>query len=143
MKKPALSVFLIIIVTAVLPAYLSADGMGMIDPDLIGTWKWQSAETPAGSLTPVGDKEYTVTFTEDGRVHMQFEVNVINGTYEADGNVLTIIPPMAMTMASWQPGSPAPALLKLLEKSRDYTVSSGSLSITASAAAGTMEFQRQ
>ena len=63
-----------------------------------------------------------------------------HGTYEADGTTLTIVPPMVMTLAAWQPDSPAPALLTLLEASGEYTVSAGSLSVRT--ASGTMEFGR-
>ena len=140
MTLKRLPVLVLMIGTTVLPLSLLADGMSRTDPGLIGTWNWLSAESPAGRLEPAEDAEYTVTFTEEGTVHLEFEINRINGTYEADGTTLTIVPPMVMTLAAWQPHSPAPALLTLLEASGEYTVSAGSLSVRT--ASGTMEFGR-
>lgn len=141
-KRPLILV-LILILLIIVPAIVFADGMAMVDSSLVGTWSWISADTPTGNLTPVGEAMYTVTFTADGDIHMKFEQNAINGVYEADGRILTIIPPMAMTMAAWQIDSPAPALIKMMEGSRDYSVSGDSLTVDTSPAIGSMKFERE
>lgn len=112
-----------------------------IDPTIIGTWQWLEASTPVGSLTPMPRQEYTMTFAEDGTVHISAEANQVRGEYTADGEIVAI-ELQTSTRAAWLPGSPAPRLIELLGEAREYTVTEGVLELATLGGAGSLDFQR-
>lgn len=124
-------------------SFLAADGMPVTDPALTGAWRWEKAETPESVLEPLSGQEYTVVFSADGTLHMRLEINRVNGTYEADGQSLTVRSPMASTLAAWRPDSPAPALLLLFENATNYFFRDGRLFVDTFADGGTLQFSRE
>jgi len=120
-----------------------ADGLDGIESSLIRKWRWVETITPVEKVLPLPGEEYIIVFHEDGTVNMKLEINQINGNYTTNGKILTIIPPMIMTLASWLPDSPAPEFLNLIEHATGYFFKNEILYIDTLADGGTMRFEHE
>jgi len=118
-----------------------ADGMENNGPSLVGTWQWLGTLTPVEEIKPPAGEPYTVSFTADGTISMELEANLINGSYEADGKKLEVVPPLVMTLAAWIPDSPAPGFLTLMEHATGYFFKENELFIDTLADGGTLRFK--
>jgi heat shock protein HslJ len=92
---------------AVLGALLSivagCNGGGASEPSgsLVGRWQLETLEGADGRPVAVPAPErFTVEFGPDGRVAIRADCNTCSGTYQADGNLLTIGPLLACTRAA-------------------------------------------
>lgn len=121
---------LILVLVALVSAFAFAGGMETIDPSIIGRWSFTEAVTPAVNLGPLPGQEYFMTFREDGTVTLDFEGNVIQGTFAADGTTIAISPDLSGE-PSWLPASPAAQLVQIVSEARGYSVDEGTLSLEA------------
>ena len=58
------------------------------------TWQWTSlteTQTAAQSVVP-NPENYTVIFNEDGTFNAAVDCNLVNGSFELEGNKLTVMP---------------------------------------------------
>ncbi len=119
-----------------------ADGTEVINSGIVGTWRWIETVTPVEEIRPLVDEDYLLSFSEDGTLNMSLEVNRISSEYGVEGDRITVIPPMMMTLAAWLPGSPAPSFLNLIENSSNYFFEDDYLYIDTSVDGGTLRFRR-
>ncbi len=86
MKRTVLLVLLVFI-----GGLLFADGMGGYDGDVIGRWRWESAKLAMRTIE-TGDVsgKYTWQFFDDGSMKIRIDCQNGEGTYTADGSVLTM-----------------------------------------------------
>lgn len=136
--------FLIVlaVLLILLPLNVFSGDPGLERSDISGSWKWIDAVTPKEKIFPLENETYLVIFSEEGRIHMKVENNVINGTYEVDGASLKLNQPLMMTMAAWLPDSPAPRFVSLMEHAAHYFYKDGILHIDTYADGGTLRFQQ-
>jgi len=132
---------LLVLIGMYIPGNMFADGMEDNDPSLVGTWQWMGTVTPVEEITPPAGETYTIIFTVDGTITMKLEANRIDGSYEADGKKLKVVPPMIMTMVAWIPDSPAPGILNLMEHATGYFFKERELYIDTLADGGTLRFK--
>lgn len=137
MKRAAL----IVVLVALTGAFAFAGGMETIDPSIIGQWSFTEAVTPAITLGPLPGQEYLMTFREDGTVTLDFEGNIIQGTFAADGTTVAITPDLSGE-PSWLPGSPAAQLVEIISQARGYTVDENTLSLEAVGGTSSVNFER-
>jgi hypothetical protein len=137
MKKVAI----VLVLVALVSGLALAGGMETIDPSIIGRWSFTAAVTPAVNLGPLPGQQYFMTFREDGTVTLDFEGNVIQGTFAADGTTVAISPDRSQE-PSWLPGSPAGQLVELISQARTYTVDNDTLSLAIIGGTSSVDFER-
>jgi heat shock protein HslJ len=106
--------------------------------DNVGRWELQAFEMGANT-TPIPNPEnYTLEFTDDGRVSIRADCNRCNGSYEARGNQLTI-GPLGCTRAFCGPDSFFDEYVAALQSASSFARSGNELVISTSG--GTMRFE--
>jgi heat shock protein HslJ len=106
--------------------------------DNVGHWELQAFETGGNTVTIPNPERYTVEFTDDGRVNIRADCNRCSGTYEANGNQLTI-GPLGCTRAFCGPGSFFDEYVAALQSASSFTRRGNELVITYTG--GTMRFE--
>jgi heat shock protein HslJ len=107
---------------------------------------WETVYNDDTHFVPEDRNKYTLTFTEDGMVHVQADCNVGNGTYTVDGNRISI-QILAMTQAFCEPTSLSDTFVEQLgrvnscfvratELIMEFPVDSGSMRFAAPVMAG-------
>lgn len=135
-KKRSLAVGLIVVVGAM----ALAGGMPAIDPSIVGTWEFTTADTPVGDLGPLPGQTYRVTFREDGTMTMNLERNEIDGSFTATSGDISMQP--EDSSPSWVPGSPGPRMVEIIAQARSYEVTESTLALEALSGRGTLNFDR-
>ena len=99
---------LILISSLVLAALVltACGGSGGSNELLNTTWQWTSLteSLPAAQSVVPHPENYTVVFNEDGTFNATVDCNQVSGSYELEGNKLTIMPGPS-TMAECGPDS--------------------------------------
>jgi heat shock protein HslJ len=104
-----------------------------------GEWQLQAFELNDGSIQPVPNPEnYTIRFAPDGNAHAQVDCNVCNGSFETEGNSISV-GVMACTLAACPPGSLDAQYQTALGSMSTFVRSGSELSIRY--AGGTMRFE--
>jgi len=107
--------------------------------ELQGVWELQAFELDDGSVQEVPDPQnYTLSFEADGNVHAKVDCNRCNGSYETDGNSITM-GLMACTLAACLPGSLDQQFQAALASATSYVRTGAELSMRY--AGGTMRFR--
>jgi heat shock protein HslJ len=108
------------------------------------TWQWASlSETEPASLSVTPDPEnYTLTLKTDGTLSIKADCNMVMGTYELDGNAITIVLGPS-TMAYCGEQSLDVQYLQLLSEIGSYRMEEGQLVLELKNDAGEMTFQAE
>jgi heat shock protein HslJ len=93
----------LVLVALVLTACGGSDGSNEL---LNTTWQWTSLteSEPASQSVVPSPENYTVVFNEDGTFNATVDCNQVSGSYELEGNNLTVMPGPS-TMAECGPDS--------------------------------------
>ena len=89
-KRTKQALFAVLVAMVAIPVF--AGGSPMIDPSLVGVWRWTTADTPAGSISPRAGQDYLLELRDDGTAEMRIEGNRIDGAYTADGTTISLTP---------------------------------------------------
>lgn len=112
-------------------------------PSLVGsTWQWVHFGSGAEAFD-VTSPDYTVRFTEAGRLHVQADCNVGNGHYTVEGSTITMSD-MATTLALCPPESLSQDFLQALGRVAVFSFTEdGELLLEAPLDSGTLVFVAQ
>jgi hypothetical protein len=132
---------LLVVLVALVAIPVFAGGSPMIDPSLVGVWRWTTADTPVGSISPRAGQDYLLELRDDGTALMTIEGNRIDGAYTADGSTISLTPNNPEE-PSWVPGAPGPRLVELLSEARDYQLTGSSLAFETLRGRGSLGFER-
>ncbi len=112
-------------------------------PSLVGSvWQWVQFGSGAEAFD-VTASDYTVTFTEDGSLHVRADCNVGSGSYTVEGSTLTV-GNIATTRALCPPESLSQDFLQYLSQVAVFSFTEdGELLLEASADSGTLTFVAQ
>lgn len=125
-----------------IPHLCFSGGASGMETAIVGSWKLLKAVTPKTEIIPIENETYEVAFTDEGKVHMKLEANIVNGNYEATAKNIKLKQPLMMTMAAWRPDSPAPKFISLMENAAGYFFKDGKLYIDTFADGGTLHFEK-
>ena len=104
-----------------------------------GVWELQAFELNDGSVQQVPDTQtFTLSFEADGSVHAEVDCNRCNGSYETEGNSITM-GLMACTLAACPPGSLDHQFQTALGSATSFVRTGVELSVRY--AGGTMRFR--
>ncbi|MCX7852433.1 MAG: META domain-containing protein [Caldilineales bacterium] len=96
------------------------------------TWRWTALSTADGVTTNVNRPlRYTVSFLADGRLRLRLDCNQGRGTYQIEGNALSITA-TATTRRACGAGSAWQAFLDALNQAQSYEMADGNLIIRLS-----------
>ena len=106
------------------------------------TWQWaQLIETEPASQSLVPNPEnFTLNFETDGTISIKADCNMVSGTYDLDGSVLSIEMGMS-TMAFCGEESLDTHYLGLLSSVESFHMDEGSLYLDLQNGSGSMTFQ--
>ncbi len=142
-RSGLLKSLLLLLTMIIMPTLVSGGGNPSLNGgDILGSWEILKAVTPKQQILPLEGQVYQIRFMADGRIHMKFENNVINGKYETEGANLRLPQPLMMTMAAWQPDSPAPRFLTLMENATNYFFKDELLYVDTLADGGTLQLRK-
>lgn len=111
-------------------------------PDLLraSTWQWVRFTDPLQQFDVGEPEKYSLTFTQDGVLHINSDCNRANGFYKADQQGSLTIEIGPMTRAMCIEGSRSDQFVKYLGFVRHYFFKDGHLFFDLFADGGTMEF---
>jgi heat shock protein HslJ len=112
--------------------------------DLVGpTWQWTGlVETQPAHQSAVPDPEnYTLTFADDGNFQAKADCNQVSGSYEEDGDSLTLQPGPS-TLVACPEGSLGDQYVALLHAFDTFAVDGDQLTVQLAAGAGEMQFTK-
>ncbi len=111
------------------------------DEDVVDiTWIWESLDDEQGdAVTPPNPVDYGVLFDQDGSVAVQADCNRAAGTYEVDGESLTIVLGQT-TLAECGPESLYDLYLALLADVVSFSVDEDGLALALADDDRTMRF---
>ena len=134
---------IVISVVAVAALVLAACGGSGGSKDLLNTtWQWASLkETEPASQSVVPNPEsYTIVFKEDDSFSATVDCNKASGSYQLDGDELTIMPGPS-TMAECGAESLSDLFMANLSQVTAYTMDGGNLILTVGDGAAEMTFE--
>ena len=110
---------------------------GLVGP----TWGWtRLTETaPLAHLEVPDPASYTLTFAEDGSFQAVADCNTVAGTYETDGDEITLVPGPS-TLVACPEGSLGDRFVSLLHTVSTFAVDGDELTLHLEDAAGEMGF---
>ena len=107
--------------------------------EIQGVWELLAFELNDGSVQQVPDTQtFTLSFEVDGSVHSQVDCNRCNGSYETEGNSISL-GLMACTLAACLPGSLDHQFQTALGSATSFVRTGEELSVRY--AGGTMRFR--
>lgn len=110
--------------------------------DLVGpTWQWTGlTENAPKHQSAVPDPEnYTLAFQDDGNFNAKADCNQVSGSYEADGDSLTLQPGPS-TLVACPEGSLGDQYVALLHAFDAYSIDGDQMTVQLAADAGEMQF---
>jgi heat shock protein HslJ len=131
----------------------SADAVGQVkavednaDDNNRGTmldvhWQWIKTVTPVEEIVADAPERYTLTLMSGGRAEMLFDCNRGSGSYEIDGNGLTLGPMMSTRMAC-PDGTQDAVYMQYLQRVTTFFLRDGALYLELPVDSGTMEFRQ-
>lgn len=113
------------------PANATPPTISMASNELVGrVWQWQRTDLPDGSAVAVASPErYTLAFEPGGRVQLRADCNRGSGTYEVNGNAMTM-GPAATTKMGCPPDSQEGEFLRRISQVASYDVNGNELALT-------------
>ncbi len=102
-------------------------------------WKWQELFTPAEQISIDSPEKYTIEFQDDGILNVTADCNVGSGSYEIDGQELSINI-TSTTLALCAEGSYGDLFFQSLDSAAIYFMDGENLMIDQFADGGTMRF---
>jgi heat shock protein HslJ len=107
--------------------------------DVEGSWELQSFDLNDGSVLEVPDGQtFTLNFDADGNVHAQVDCNVCNGSFQTDGDSISL-GLLACTLVACSPASLDHQFQTALSSATSFVRTGSELSIRY--AGGTMRFR--
>lgn len=90
---------------------------------LVGTWNWEKAVSAEGEFIPKQKEEFTITFSDDGKVNGTTDCNGFFGEYQIEEYQGLSFSPLATTMMYCE-GSEEAIFTGYLASSTSYTLNS-------------------
>ena len=135
MKRNSLIILLAAGLMAACESSTSTSDLSQVE----GVWELQAFELNDGSVQQVPDTQtFTLSFEADGSVHAEVDCNRCNGSYETEGNSITM-GLMACTLAACPPGSLDHQFQTALGSATSFVRTGVELSVRY--AGGTMRFR--
>ena len=135
MKRNSLIILLAAGLMAACESSTSTSDLSQVE----GVWELQVFELNDGSVQQVPDTQtFTLSFEADGSVHAEVDCNRCNGSYETEGNSITM-GLMACTLAACPPGSLDHQFQTALGSATSFVRTGVELSVRY--AGGTMRFR--
>ena len=103
-------------------------------------WQWESTVTPVEKIMVQNPERYTVLFSEEGKVSMQFDCNRGGGDFTVSKNRLSFGPLMSTRMACPE-GSLDSVFMKDLQQVASFFTKDGKLYLELPMDSGTMCFR--
>lgn len=113
------------------PANASPPAIAMASNELVGrVWQWQRTDLPGGkSVSAASPERYTLAFQPGGRVLLRADCNRGNGSYELNGNAMTM-GPAATTKMGCPPDSQDGEFLRQLGQVTSFGITGNELALT-------------
>lgn len=135
--RRAMMVVVVLAIAAGATGCSSGSDSGLVGP----TWQWTGlVENAPKHQSAIPDPEnYTLTFADDGNFQAKADCNQVSGSYEADGDSLSLQPGPS-TLVACPEGSLGDQYVALLGTFDTFAIDGDQLTVQLAADAGEMQF---